>query len=169
MMWMTLIKRFQFSSVRWKKGSGEAINAREYRDNLLYPLFQHCEEKVKMISDLFNSVTTFQDSFSVRLVDNKISELSLTDKEKEDWPGTAFFISGKFSFYLSGYQAKRGSNFELEIHIEEESNRSLWKFQSWELDYNEEYTGRSLHVLKKMFNDMIRQMMKKLSEDRENR
>ena len=148
-----------------EKGTYGTINVREYTDKVLYPLLHHCQEKLRKFSDLFESVSTMQDSFSVKGDDNQISRFSISGEKSNPWPETALFISGKLHFWLASYQAKSGIHFELLIETEEESNRSLWKFYSRDFDYDEEYTGRDLQTLKKMFNDMIRQMMKKLSEN----
>ena len=59
--------------------------------------------------------------------------------------------------------------FEMQINNEMDSNSCVWEFYSGKLVYNKEYTGQDLKALKKMFNDMIRFMMKNLSEKSDER
>ena len=59
------------------------------------------------------------------------------------------------------FQGIKSDNFEMQINNEMDSNSCVWEFYSGKLGYNEEYTGQDLKALKKMFNDMIRVMMKK--------
>ena len=56
-----------------QKGTGETIQAREYADKVLYPLFHHCKEKLEQFSDVFESVHNFTSNSSVRKTNNQIS------------------------------------------------------------------------------------------------
>jgi len=148
-----------------QKSTGGTINAREYADKVLYPLFFYCEEKLKKFSDVFGSVHTFSSSSSVRGTDNQISEYSYERKNKSHtWPENAVSISTHFTFALWDFQGKKSDNFEMQINNEMDSNSCIWEFYLRKLDYQKEYTGQDLKVLKKMFNDMIRLMMNNLSE-----
>ena len=148
-----------------QKSAGETINAREYADKVLYPLFFYCEEKLEQFADVFGSVHTFSSSSSVRGTDNQISEFSFKRKNKSHtWPENAISISTGFTFGLWDFQGKKSDNFEMKINNEMDSNSCVWEFYSRGLDYEKEYTGQDLKVLKKIFNEMIRLMMNKLSE-----
>ena len=151
-----------------QKSTGETINAREYAEKVLYPFFFYCKEKVERFSDLFEEVQVTSDDSSVKKVDHQISAFSLLNEQSDAWPENALFVSTNLKFLLYRYQAKDGSNFRLDIDSEVDSNGCVWKFHSWELDYEKEYTGQDLEVLKKMFNGMIRFMMNKLSEQSDN-
>ncbi len=52
----------------------------------------------------------------------------------------------------------------LKIDSEVDSNGCVWEFSSFNPRYSKEYRGQDLEEIKKMFNDMIRFMMNKLSE-----
>ncbi len=148
-----------------QKGTGETINAREYADQVLYPLLFYCQEKLEQFSDVFESISTYSSNSSVREADNQISSFSLEQENKSDiWPENAVSISTRFSFGLSGFQGKKSDYFEMEIENEMDSNSCVWEFYSRGLDYKKEYTGQDLKVLKKIFNEMMRLMMNKLLE-----
>ena len=152
-----------------EKGTRDTINAREYADKVLYPLLFYCEEKLEQFSDVFGSINTFVSSSSVRGTDNQISSFSLEKENKSDiWPENAVSISTSFTFGLWDFQGKKSNNFEMQINNEMDSNSCVWEFYSRGLDYKKEYTGQSLEVLKKMFNEMIRLMMNNLSEQSDN-
>ncbi len=150
-----------------QKSTGETIQAREYADKVLYPLFHHCKEKLEQFSDVFGSVDSSDSNSSVRKADNQISTFWL--KEKSDtWPENAVSIFTRITFDLWDFQGKQSANFDLDIENEADSNRCVWSFSGnfgGELSRGKTpYTGHDVEVLKKMFNEMIRRMMKKLSE-----
>ena len=152
-----------------QKSTGETINAKEYADKVLYPLLFYCKEKLERFSDVFGSVHTFVSSSSVRKADNQVSDFSLKKENKSDtWPENAVSISTRFTFGLWGFQGKKSGNFEMEIYNEMDSNSCVWKFSD---DFKNEiiYTGRDLEELKKTFNEVIRCMMKNLSEKSDER
>lgn len=150
-----------------EKGTGETIDAREYAERVLYPFFFYCKEKVEQFSDLFDRVGVLSGDFSVRREDNQISNISL-HKQSDIWPQKALFISTNLEFALQRFQAQQGSDFFLKINNEAGPNSCIWKFSSFHPRYIKNYTGQDLEVLKKMFNDMIRFMMNKLSEQSKN-
>ena len=147
-----------------QKSTDNTIQAREYADKVLYPLLFYCKEKIEQFSDLFERAYVFSDDSSVREVDNQISTFSLLKDNSDAWPENALFVATNFDFSLGNYQAKQGKSFRLRIDNEAGSNSCIWKFHSLGIDYKKEYRGQDLEVLKKMFNEMIRVMMKNLSE-----
>ena len=146
-----------------QKSAGDTIEARKYADKVLYPLFFYCKEKTDQFSDMFEFVLISPDDSSVRAEDYQVSAFSLSKEKSSAWPENALFISTQLKFHLYSYQAKQGISFDLTINNEIDSNRCVWKFHSRDPDYDKEYTGQDLEVLKKMFNEMIRRMMKNLS------
>ena len=147
-----------------QKNTGETINAREYADQVLYPLLFYCQEKLEQFSDVFESIRIFGSSSSVREADNQISRFSLEKENKSDiWPENAVSISTRFSFGLWGFQGKQSDHFEMQINNEIDSNGCVWKFSG---DFRNDiiYRGRDSEELKKRFNEVIRLMMNKLSE-----
>ena len=148
-----------------EKGTEETINAREYAEKVLYPFFFYCKEKVEQFSDLFERVHPIFDDSSVKEVDNQISTFSLLKDNSDAWPENALFIATNFDFGLLSYQAEKEKNFRLEINNKADLNSCIWIFSTKWFDYEKkEYRGQDMEVLKKMFNEMIRHMMKNLSE-----
>ena len=154
-----------------QKSTDETIETREYVDQVLYPFFLYCKERIEKFSDLFISVSTGANSY-IKEADNKISNFWLREKNRESWPENAVSISTNFRFGLREFQGERGYSFILKIENEADSNGCAWNFSVARgiatfapPIYKEEYMGRDPEELKKTFNEMIRRMMKNLSED----
>ena len=147
-------------------GTGELIQVREYAASVVYPFFLYCKEKCEQFSGMFENLFVTSSDSSVKSLDNQIRRFQL-DNGVDSWPEDALFVSTSLGFWLTQYQAKKGIGFELHIENEAHSNRCVWNFECRDLDYREQYFGRDLEVLKKIFNGMIRQMMVKLSEIRD--
>lgn len=151
-----------------QKDTGETINAREYAEKVLYPFFFYCKEKVERFSDLFESVHTSGDS-TVRDADKQISSFSILEKKSDTWPENALSIFTSIEFDLWAFQGKQNDDFILEIENEADADECSWNFDG---DFTGErvggiYKGQDLEALKKTFNEMIRFMMNKLSEQSE--
>lgn len=149
-----------------QNGNGEPIRAREYADSVLFPLFIYCKEKCEQFSSMFEDVFVTASDSSVRGIDNQILTLPL-DKEADAWPEEALLVSTEFRFLLDRYQARKGADFLFRIENEVDSNRCVWEFECRDLDFEEEFIGQDLEELQKIFNSMIRQMMTKLSQIRD--
>ena len=148
-----------------QKGTNETIRAKEYADEVLSPLFFYCKEKVEQFSEQFDSGDVLGNS-SVTTPNNRVSTFWLLE-EKSDWPESALSILTRLSFKLLEFQGQKGNNFGFFIENTVDSNSSVWNFSltgDMGSFYDQEYTSRDLERLKKTFNDMIRLMMKKLSE-----
>ncbi len=150
----------------YEKDTGETIEAREYAEKVLYPLFFYCKEKVEQFSDMFEIVLVHADDSFVREVGNQsvIFSLSKLKDNRDAWPENALSVSSYIIFYLQDFRGAQSNDFSLQIENGSDSNSCVWEFYSRELDYKKEYTGQDLEMLKKMFNDMIRLMMSKISE-----
>ena len=146
-----------------EKGTGETINAREYADQVLYPFFFYCKEKIEQFSDLFKHVFTSGECV-VKAEDNQISTFRSLENKRKALPENVLSVFTELDVGLYGYQGKEGSNIRFKIENEADTNNCIWKFYFRKLNYKKEYTGQDLEVLKKMFNNMIRFMMNKLSE-----
>ena len=149
-----------------QKGTNDTIRAKEYADEVLYPLFLHCKEKVEQFSEPFASGDVLGSFSVITTPDSKFYKIRLRE-EKSDWPEIALSISTRLSFKLFEFQGQRKNNSYFTIKNTVDSNSSVWNFyftgnrRSFQ---GQEYTGRDLERLKKTFNDMIRLMMKQLRE-----
>ena len=145
-------------------GTGELFQVREYAESVVYPLFRYCKEKCEQFSGMFENLFVTSSDSSVRSLDNQIHRFQL-DKGVDAWPEDALFVSTNLGFWLSQYQAKKGIDFEIKIENEADSNRCVWKFRCGDLNFEQEFIGQDLEVLKKTFNEMLRRMMIRLSEE----
>ena len=142
--------------------AGETIGARQYAVDVLYPLFVYCKEKLEQFSDCFRDFSPYGES-SISVIEGQICAVSLSEKALDTWPENAFSVSTNLRFYLYGFQAREGSNFDLEVDNRVQFNRCLWKFSCRKIGFDEEYSGQDLQILKRIFNEMLRLMMKDIS------
>lgn len=147
-------------------GGGELFKARAYAGNVLYPFFFYCKEKCGKFSGIFEAIHEKNFWSLVRTLDNQTRTFLLNESE-DAWPEHAHFVTTRIEFCLTDYQAMQGVNFEFKIENKAHSNRCVWKFECGDLEYRDRYFGQDLEALKKIFNGMIRQMMMKLSEIRD--
>ena len=155
-----------------QKGTDDTIKAREYADQVLDPFSSYFLEKLEHFSGFFDTTYTHFTS-SVREENNQISKFFFPRKQGENWPENVVSISTSFTYGLIEFQGNQ-ERYVLEIKNEVDSSNCVWNFSA-DMDspnsyiYKKEYTGRDLEVLKKMFNEMIRRMMKDLSKPPEDR
>ena len=155
-----------------KKSTSNTIDAREYADEVLYPFFIYCRNKVEQISSVFGRVDISADAYA-RRTDNKNIPFDL--KEAEGLlPDEAYSVSTRTNIRLSEFRGDQRKGVFLEFNNEADTNEYAWDFSAnFSTDghasshrFNEtQYSGRDLERLKKIFNDMIRGMMQKLSEN----
>lgn len=147
-------------------GGGELFKARAYAGNVLHPFFFYCKEKCGKFYGIFEAIHEKNFWSLVRTLDNQTRTFQLNESE-DAWPEHALFVTTRIEFCLTDYQAMNGVNFEFKIENKAHSNRCAWNFECGDLQYRDRYFGQDLGALKKIFNGMIRQMMMKLSEIRD--
>ena len=160
-----------------QKSVGDTIEAQAYADRVLYPFFLYCKEKVEQFSERFEEIDVLGNSSVIR-TDSKNSTFHL-EQEKGTWPENAFSISTRILCRLYNFQGKQRKQIRLSIQNKVDSNGCIWNFSaergigsasggSFSHEYNfyeKEYTERDIELLNKTFNEMIRRMMKMLSEN----
>ena len=159
-----------------QKSTSETIEARTYADQVLYPFFFYCKEKLERFSRGFREIT-FYSQASVRNTDSKMVDFQL-ENEGNIWPENAFSVSTRISSDLSNFQGKKKELVRFEIKNEADPNDCVWNFvahismnQGMTLYpfYEEQFTGQDLKVLRTIFNEMIRRMMENLLRNPEDR
>ncbi len=145
-------------------GTSELFRVREYADSVVYPFSSYCKEKCEGFSDMFESLHVTRKNSSVRSEDNQVRTFRL-DEPVDDWPESALLVSTSLGLWLTGYQANKGVDFEFKVENEADSSRCVWKFKCRDLDFEEQFIGQDLDVLKKIFNEMLRRMMTKIAEE----
>lgn len=149
-----------------QKNTDDIIRAKKYADGVLYPFSSYCKEKVEQFSEQFSHTRAFGSS-SVGMTDGKVFSSYLFGENSDTWPESALSVSTRLSFSLYDFQGQEGNDFEFVIKNIVDSNSCVWNFSADKRSssfYDQEYAGRDLESLKKIFNEMIRLMMKKLSE-----
>ena len=147
--------------------TSNTIGAREFADKVLYPFFFYCKGKLEQFLDVFEQIGSFGSRSTVKKADNQVSIFQLSEDQSNAWPENAFSIYTYIVFVLWDFQGRHNVNFDFKIENEADSSGCVWKFYYSDSDY-EEYTGQDLEEIKKMFNEMIRFMIKKLSEQTDN-
>ena len=154
-----------------KKGTGNTIEAREYAVEVLYPFFLYCRKKLEQFSTVFGRVDISGVAF-VRRIDSKNIRFDLMEAEGP-LPEDAYSVSTRTNFRLWEYRGNQREGIFLDITNEADPNETLWDFSvNFSTDghatshryHVTQYAGRELDQLRKIFNDMIRAMMNKLSE-----
>ena len=146
-----------------EKGTDGPVQAKLYAETVLLPFLSYCKEKVGQFSEQFAEVNG-SGSSRVRDMDNRHLHLGLSEEDIENtWPEKAHSIDTDLSVHLWAFQGVQDNSFGFIAKNKVAWNRCVWNF-SLSSDYDEEYTGRDLDALKKIFNTMLRLMMKKLGE-----
>ena len=155
-----------------KKSTSNTIDAREYADEVLYPFFIYCWNKVEQLSSVFGRVEISADAFA-RRIDNQNLRFDLMEAEGP-LPEEAYSVSTRANFRLSEYRGYQREGVFLDCTNEADPDDNLWNFSanlstdghaSSSRFHEAQYSGHELDRLKKIFNDMIRGMMQKLSEN----
>lgn len=155
-----------------KKSTSNTLDARQYANEVLYPLFTYCRNKVEQLSSVFGRVEISADAFA-RRTDNKNIRFDLKEAEGP-LPEEAYSVSAHTNFRLSEFRGDQRKGAFLEFTNEADTNEYAWNFSAnFSTDghasshriHRTRISGRDLQRLKKIFNDMIRGMMQKLSEN----
>ena len=165
-----------------QRSTDDTIEARVYADQVLYPFYSHCEDRIEQFSEVFGIIQYNVDSplsstgglypkgtlnvtSSVRDDEDKISIFPLS-KENDIWPEHARSVSTTLTSSLLAFQGRQDDGFLLVIESETDSNNCIWKFSGTHtrtgFSINERCTERDLEELKKTFNELLRSMMKML-------
>ena len=166
-----------------QKSKDDTLEARVYADQILYPFYLYCEDRIGQFSEAFGKIQYNVDSqlpytggiylkkilnatYSVRDTEDKISIFLLSEKN-DMCPEHALSVSTRFTSSLLAFRGKQDDDFILKIKSETDSNNCTWEFSGTftrtRLSIDESYTGRDLYELKKTFNELLRRMMRMLS------
>ena len=152
-----------------KKSTSNTIDAREYADVVLYPFFIYCRKKVEQFSTVFGRVEISAEAFA-RRIDNENVRFDLM-KAQGPLPEDAYAVSTRTHFRLSEFRGNQREGVFLEFTNDAEPNEYVWDFSAnFSADghasshrYHEnQYSGRELNQLKKIFNELIRSTIGKL-------
>lgn len=154
-----------------KKSTSNTIDAREYADEVLYPFFIYCRNKVEQFSTAFGRIDISGDAI-VRNIDNETVRFGLMESQGP-LPEGAYSVSTRTNFRLSEFRGNQKEGVFLEFTNEAIPNECLWDFSanfstdshaSFHRYHENQYVGRELDQLKKIFNELIRSTIRKLED-----
>ena len=145
----------------------ETLATTEYFEAVLYPFYEHCQGRIRLISDVFASVrttvnlnVTATDGQVVNLCKDTASLPSVLDQAA--MPNELRFISFRLTIYLTTFQGRQDDHVLIEVKNEMDTEQCLWTFSIVALSIRSKYVGQDLEDLKKQFNEILREMIKDL-------
>lgn len=148
----------------------QGISSKSLVNSVLSPFYEYCSGKVWSISEVFCNVevtlgvegTDTEDkpmrphSFGIR--EGSPTFQSLLDSE--DFPDEIGSISTVFSSGFLRFKLREGEGINLRVENNTDAHRCRWQFYSEVLGIQRNYEGRDLDDLKRLYNDLLRELMK---------
>ena len=148
-----------------------AFSAKEYVEAVLYPFYNYCVDKTRQLSDVFGRVRTHASVFAttaegkvLRLCEDSANLEPILDQLNA--PNQFRSLSVKFTSYLTTFQGKQDVHSLMEVKGEVHADQSRWVFSIGSPSVRWEHEGRELNVLKRQFNQLLRELMKGLEQKR---
>ena len=144
--------------------------AQEYYATTLYPLHQHCKDKIRQFSDVFRSVGMFS-SLVANAMDGQVVDIirgsdSLPPSiDASAVPDRLRSMSFAVDAFLDGFQGEEVT-VGLRVTNSADAHRCLWTFLVFPPNSKWGYEGRDLNDLKKQFNELLRKAMQELKQRR---
>ena len=137
---------------------------KDFAVEVLIPFYNYCRSKARKIERLFANVyehisinTTGTDG-EVKSFTDSSSELSLSGNEEFLHDHVAL-MNSIIDLDFSEFQGLRSVCKSIQIKNRYTLQECRWKFEMSENDINEEYSGRDLDKLKKIFDSILRDMI----------
>ena len=148
-----------------------AFSAKEYVEAVLYPFYNHCVDKTRQLSDVFGRVRTHASIFATT-AEGKVLRLCEDSANLEpilnqlNAPNQFRSLSVKFTSFLTTFQGNQDVHSLLVVKGEVHADQSRWVFSIGSPSVRWEHEGRELNVLKRQFNQLLRELMKGLEQKR---
>ncbi len=154
----------------------QGISSKSFVKSVLSPFYEYCSEKAWSISDVFGNVdvtirvdgTDTEDKpiqphlFGIR--EGSPTLQSLLDSENV--PDELGSISTVFSSGFSHFRQREGKGINLRVENNTDAHRCRWQFYSEVLRVQRKHEGREVDDLKRLFNQLLREMMNYLDHSR---
>ena len=155
----------------------QGISTKSFVKSVLSPFYEYCSEKAWSISDVFGYVdvtirvdgTDTEDkpmrpsSFGIREGSPSLQTLL----ESENVPDELGSISTVFSSGFSRFRQREGKGINLLVKNNTDAHRCRWQFTISEvLRVQWKHEGRDIDDLKRLFNQLLREMMNHLDHSR---
>ena len=154
----------------------KAFPAREYIETVLIPFWNYCSDKSLQFSGVFSHVSGHI-SLNGTTTDGKTIKSKSIDIEHDggapqsqlgidDIPAQMRSISAYISIRLFAFQGRQNVSNRIVIENSCDTNHCKWEFRSQTPYKRWEHEGRDLEELKRLYNEILREMMKALDQDR---
>lgn len=152
--------------------TGDAFDAREHIDTVLFPFCEYVNEKALLFSDVFASIggsieltgTTPEgravEGGYISFGDDFVSKKARL--EFDPIPTLMRSMSTVLNVNLHYFQGSQDQMPGVFVENSIDANHCRWEFSSDTPEHQWEYEGRDLDELKKQFNRLLREMMKAL-------
>ena len=148
-----------------------AFSAKEYVEAVLYPFYNHCVDKTRQLSDVFGRVRTHASVFAttaegkvIRLCEDSANLEPILNQLNAPNQFRSLFV--KFTSFLTTFQGNQDVHSLLVVKGEVHAHQSRWVFSIGSPSVRWEHEGRELNVLKRQFNQLLRELMKGLEQTR---
>ena len=154
----------------------KAFPAREYIETVLNPLWDYCRDMSLQFSEVFSHVSG---DFSIdgtttdgKTIESKTISIrdylgaSQSQLGIDDIPAQMRSLSTTIYFWLSKFQGRQNVENSIFIENRADTNHCKWEFRSQTPHKTWEHEGRDLEELKRLYNDLLREMMRYLDQNR---
>ena len=154
----------------------QGFSSKSFVKSVLSPFYEYCSGKVWSISDMFGNVdvtirvdgTDTEDKpiqpYVFGIGEGSPTLQSLLDSE--NIPDEMGSISIVFSSGFSRFRQKESEGISLCVETNTDAHRRRWRFYSEALGFQRNHEGREVNDLKRLFNQMLREMMNYLDHSR---
>ncbi|MDE2815378.1 MAG: Fic family protein [Chloroflexota bacterium] len=154
----------------------QGFSSKSFVKSVLSPFYEYCSGKVWSISDAFGNVDVTIDVEGTDIEDKPIQPCRFGINEgsptlqslldSENVPDEMGSISTVFSSGFSRFRQREGEGINLRVENNTDADRCRWQFYSEVLGVQRSHEGRDLDDLKRLYDDLLRELMKYL--DRSN-
>ena len=145
--------------------------AKEYVESVLHPFFKYCMDKNDRLLDVFGEVNTMI-SVNAYTRENKIVQICSSSEnlqpllDFETKLDELHSISAELLVYFSIFQGNQNGGAVMRIVSSADAQDSRWTFSIDTANVRWDHRGRDLEELKRQFNQLLRELMKVLGQEK---
>ena len=145
--------------------------AKEYVESVLHPLFKYCMDKNDRLLDVFGEVNSMI-SVNANTRENKIVQICSSSEnlqpllDFETNLDELHSISAELLVYFSIFQGNQNEGAVMRIVSRADAQDSRWTFSIDTANVRWDHRGRDLDELKRQFNQLLREPMKVLGQEK---
>ena len=152
-------------------GTDREFPAKEYVESVLHPFFKYCMDKNDRLLDVFGEVNTMI-SVNAYTRENKIVQICSSSEnlqpllDFETKLDELHSISAELLVYFSRFQGNQNEGAVMRIVSSADAQDSQWTFSINTANVRWDHRGRDLEELKRQFNQLLRELMKVLGQEK---